>query len=98
MYARVTPNRTSDPSKREEVLRLVDENVVPALQQMPGFKGYLALYDEHSGRGLAVTLWETKDQADSLGTTSAGRDLLLRFEDLGMAFETPEIYEVVKRA
>ncbi len=97
MYARVTPNRGSDPSQREEVLRLVDENIVPALQQMPGFKGYLALYDENSGTGLAITLWETRDQADSLGASSAMRSVLERFEALGMTFETPKIYEVVKQ-
>lgn len=97
MYARVTPNRISDPSKREEALRLIDENVVPALKQMSGFKGYLALYDERSGTGLAITLWETRDQADSWGASSAMRSVLGSFEALGMTFEAPNIYEVVKQ-
>ena len=97
MYARVTPSRLADPSKREEARRLIDEQVVPALRQMPGFRGYLALGNQATGRSLAITLWETQEQAETFRSTEGVRELLAKAEELGFTFETPETYEVIRQ-
>lgn len=97
MYARVTPSHLADPSKREEALRLIDEQIVPALRQMPGFRGYLALGDQATGRSLAITLWETQEQAETFRASEGVRELLAEAEAMGFTFETPQTYEVIRQ-
>jgi heme-degrading monooxygenase HmoA len=97
MYARVTPSRLPEPGKREEARHLIDEVVVPALRQLPGFRGYLALADPAADRGLAITLWDTREQAETFRSTAAAREVLTKAEALGYRFETPETYEVIRQ-
>ena len=60
MYARVT-TLEGPPDKMDEATRHVREQVLPQLQQMDGFKGFLALGDRQSGKLLGVALWESEE-------------------------------------
>jgi hypothetical protein len=52
MFIRVTPY-SFDPNKEQEVLRISHERLVPALRQLPGFRGYTGASDRTTGRGVA---------------------------------------------
>ncbi len=97
MDACVTPSRLADPSKREAARRLIDEQVVPALRQMPGFRGYLALGTQATGRSLAITLWETQEQAETFRSTEGVRELLAKAGEQYFTFVAPETYEVLRQ-
>lgn len=51
---------------REQGLRALREQVVPAVRSMPGFRAGLWFPGDHEGKGLSVTLWETEPQAQAM--------------------------------
>jgi heme-degrading monooxygenase HmoA len=60
MYARVT-TLEGPPDKIDDAARHVREQVLPQLQQMDGFKGFVALSDRQSGKVLGVAFWESEE-------------------------------------
>lgn len=63
MYAQVVQGGTT-LAKRAEMDRIVLEDLIPALQQEPGFRDALNLVDRESGNGMMIILWDTKEQAE----------------------------------
>ena len=59
MYARVT-TLEGPPERIDDGIRHVREQVLPQLQQMDGFKGFISLGDRQSGKILGVALWESE--------------------------------------
>jgi hypothetical protein len=45
MYGRLVEIENLDPSKREEALQNIRENVIPALSELEGFAGFISLAD-----------------------------------------------------
>ncbi len=60
MHARVTTVEFP-PERMDDATRFVREQVLPQLQQLDGFKGFLVLGDRHSGKVLGVALWESEE-------------------------------------
>lgn len=60
MYARVT-TLEGPPDRMDDAARHVREHVLPQLQQMDGFKGFVALGDRQSGKLLGVAFWESEE-------------------------------------
>src|SRR4028118_1118207 len=60
MYARVPPIQGA-PSKVAAVARQTQEQTLPRLRQMEGFKGFVALGDRQSGKVLGVSFWESEE-------------------------------------
>ena len=92
MYVRVTRGH-GDPGKLDETLRLVPD-VGAAIRQLPGCQGVQVGFDRVSGRTVAVSTFDTLEQAqftrESLG------EPLARLAAAGWQGEAPEIYEVVE--
>jgi heme-degrading monooxygenase HmoA len=64
MYGRLVEVENVDPSKREEVLGILRERIIPGLKEIDGFAGFISLVDEDNRRARSVILWETKESAD----------------------------------
>ncbi len=60
MYARLT-TLEAPPDRMEDATRVVQEQVLPQLQQMDGFKGFVALRDRGSGKVRGLALWESEE-------------------------------------
>src|SRR5918997_2760964 len=60
MYARLTTIEGS-PEKMDDAERHFQEQTIPQLQQMDGFKGFIALGDRNSGRLVGVAFWEDEE-------------------------------------
>ncbi len=60
MYARVTTIEGA-PDKIDDATRHVQEQTLPQLQKMEGFKGFVALGDRQSGKVLGVAFWESEE-------------------------------------
>ncbi len=60
MYARLTTIEGA-PDKMDEATRHVQEQTLPQLQQMDGFKGFVALGDRNTGKLLGVAFWEDEE-------------------------------------
>ncbi len=60
MYARLT-TLEGPPDRIDDAIRYTQEQVLPQLQQMDGFKGFIALGDRQSGKLRGVALWENEE-------------------------------------
>ena len=60
MHARLTTLEAT-PDRMDDVTREVQEHVLPQLQQLDGFKGFIALRDRVGGRLRGVALWESEE-------------------------------------
>src|SRR4028119_89341 len=59
MHARVTTIQGS-PGKIDDAKGHIQEQTLPQLQKMEGFKGFVALGDRSSGRVIGVAFWESE--------------------------------------
>jgi hypothetical protein len=64
MYGRLVEVEGVDPSKREEVLGIMRERIIPGLKEIEGFAGFISLVDEQNRRARSVVLWETREGAE----------------------------------
>ena len=88
MHARVSILE-GDPDKIDHGLRYWREEVQPAWETHPGFKGAVSLHDRqnrHNGRAISITFWESEEHMHdnredhnrvlSKVTETAGRELV----------------------
>ena len=68
MYARMTYSQVA-VDKIDEALSIWKNKVGPSLKQTKGFKGAYVTGDRATGKGLTITLWETKADADATQAT-----------------------------
>jgi hypothetical protein len=60
MHARVTTLEVP-PDRMDDATRYVQEQVLPRLSQMEGFKGFVALGSSQSGKLQGVAFWESEE-------------------------------------
>jgi heme-degrading monooxygenase HmoA len=77
MYVRTSELR-GDPAKVDDGLRLVREEIYPAVTAMDGCKGMSLLVDRETGRCVATTAWESEEAMR--GSADAVRPLRDRAE------------------
>ena len=95
MYLRVTPI-AYDPAQEEALTRLVEEQMIPAFQRLPGFVKYYGGVDRSGQRGIAVTVWDNMEHAAVLRTALGG--LIQQLEAIGVRFEPAQVYEITAQA
>jgi len=95
MYVRVSPGHFS-VARYDDVVRMTQERLVPALYHLPGFRGFQGCVDRQAGKLLAISLWDTEDQARALRDTIG--DIIAQYQAIGAEFESPEIYELAVQA
>ena len=96
MYARVTNIRFS-PELGAEVVA-VAQGLTRVLKEQGGFNGLQVLTDQHVGRGIIVSFWETEADAEAseAGSSYIGQmSMLSSFLSKRLA---PETYQVEVRA
>lgn len=93
MFARlVTFQWKSD--RLDEAIRTYRENVAPARKAKKGSRGGYFLIDRKTGKGVAITLWDSEQ--DIIATEDGGffKEQLDKFQDFLTAPPVREIYEV----
>ena len=60
MYARVTTIQGA-PAKMDDAKGHTQEQTLSQLQEMEGFKGFVALGDRNSGKLIGVSFWESEE-------------------------------------
>ena len=60
MYVRVNTIEGS-PDRMDDLTTHIQEQTLPQLRQMEGFKGFVALGDRQSGKVLGVAFWESEE-------------------------------------
>ena len=64
MYGRLVEVDGIDPSRRDEVLAIIRERIIPGMKEIDGFAGFISLMDADTRRARNVLLWETREAAD----------------------------------
>ena len=85
MHATIRRYESIDQSRKSELVKKVDENLVPTLSELPGFNGY-SLIDAGDGVMTSVGFFDTAAQADE-STRIAGS--WLREQKLDAALSNP---------
>jgi hypothetical protein len=62
MYAQVIEGGTT-LERRAEMDAIVHEQLLPALEQEPGYTGAMNLVDRKTGNAMMIVLWEHEEQA-----------------------------------
>ena len=60
MHARVSTIQGA-PGKVDDVARQAQEQTLPQLQKLEGFKGFVVLGDRQGGKMLGVSFWESEE-------------------------------------
>ena len=63
MHATIRRYESIDQSRKSELVKKVDENLLPTLGELPGFFGY-SLIDAGDGVMTSVSFFDTAAQAD----------------------------------
>jgi heme-degrading monooxygenase HmoA len=88
MFGRST-QFTGDPANIDEGIHIFKEEVIPAVQGQPGFKGGISLSDRSSGKGSSITFWETDE--DLRASESAANQVRLRVAREARHHRTPTV-------
>jgi quinol monooxygenase YgiN len=94
MYIRIT-TITFDPAEEAAILQLIDDQMIPALRQLPGFHSYTGGLDRAAGRAVALSMWDNMEHAQGLRTALGV--LIQQFEAVSVRFDPPQLFEVVKQ-
>ena len=85
MHATIRRYESIDQSRKDEVLKMVDEKLLPTLSELPGFSAY-SLIDAGNGVMTSVGIFDTQAQAEE-STRVAGS--WLREQKLETALPNP---------
>ena len=82
------------PGKRDEVVRLFKEFVVPGAMKQKGFTGGMLLTEPNTENATSIALWET--EADIKASEASGyyAEWVAKLMDLLSRVPSREIYEV----
>ena len=95
MFSRVTTTKGS--AKKADVVRTIQQRLIPSIKGLKGFKGAYWLLDEKNGKGLAVSFWDSEEALNA----SAGPVGQLRTQstnELGVEVVSVESFEVIETA
>lgn len=96
MFARVTTAYIK-PERVDKLIEIFDQSIVPAAREQEGYKGADLLIDRESGKGLAITYWETEKDAIANEESKYYQDQLLKTVMLFTADPRREGFEVCVR-
>jgi heme-degrading monooxygenase HmoA len=96
VYARVTNIRFS-PELGAEVVA-VAQGLARVLMEQRGFNGLQVLTDQHVGRGIIVSLWETEADAEASEASSSYIGQMSMLSSFLSKRLAPETYQVEVRA
>lgn len=97
MFARMTGVQVK-VDKVDEVIKIFNEGVVPAAKTQKGYQGVYMLVDRKTGKGYAIALWDTEQNAIANEESGYYQEQVSRFKDLFTAPPVREGYEVAIKA
>lgn len=89
MFARMT-TLPVQRDRIDEAIEIYKKSVVPAAKKQKGFRGLCLLRDDAAGKGIAVTFWNSRLDAEANETNLYYQEQLTKFLDL---FSGPPIKE-----
>ena len=92
MYGRLVEVEGVDASRRDEILAIMRERIIPGLEKVEGFAGFISLVDDQNSRARSVVLWETREGADEAERQfGAKREEIVR--EFGGTVRSADLYD-----
>ena len=82
MYARVITTQARLGKSTDEQRRLIEDELLPLMQQQPGFRGYLGLADPVSGKFVGISMWDSEGDNFDFGSQRLAQEINARFQPL----------------
>ena len=92
MYARVTTTQARMTKNLDEQRRLIENELLPLMQQQPGFRGYLGLVDPTTGKMVGISLWDSEGDNFDFGSQRMVQEINGKFQPL---VDHPKLLKVV---
>ncbi|MEE9399488.1 MAG: antibiotic biosynthesis monooxygenase [Dehalococcoidales bacterium] len=93
MFARVTAIQVKT-DRVDEAIKIYAEYVTPARKTQKGSRGAYLLTDRKTGKGMAITLWDSEEDAIANEQSGYYQEQLNKFKDVFAAAPVREGYEV----
>jgi hypothetical protein len=93
MYA-ITVAAQVQLDKIDEAASIFRDSVIPAYQQLNGFKSALLLIDPATGKSLGISLWKSEADRAAVQTSGALQQQLAKFAAVLAVQPVPNTYEV----
>ena len=93
MHARVTTVMVQ-PGKVEEATRIFRDIIMAQVKQLKGFKGAMLLTDPDTGKGISVTVWDSKEDMIAVEASGKWAQMVGEFAAVLSGPPTREHYEV----
>ena len=94
MFARVTTLHIRTDTV-DEVIKIFNESVVPAAQSQKGFTRILFFLDRETGKGHAITLWDSQEDSVANEKSLYYQEQLTKFLPFYKEAPVKEGFEVV---
>jgi heme-degrading monooxygenase HmoA len=99
MYVRLTIVPQVKKDRIDEAIQFFDENIVPASRSQKGYRGAWLLLDRKKLKGLALTMWDSEEDAIANEKSGYYQEQLVKFMGfLASPSYIREGYEVVVQA
>ena len=93
MFARITRIQVKS-DKIDEAIKIYTESVTPARKAQKGSRGAYLFTDRKTGKGIAITLWDSEEDAIANEQSGYYQEQLSKFKDIFAAPAVREGYEV----
>ena len=97
MFARVTIAQ-GQIDKMDEVIKIFEESIIPAVKPQKGFRGIYQLMDRKTGKGMSITLWDSEEDVTATEQSGLYQEQVGKVAHLLTAPPVREGYEVVAQA
>ncbi len=78
----------------DETRKIWDESVMPALKGQKGFIGGFLLVSEEQDEGIAVAIWESKEEAEAITNSGLYQEQVKKFVAFITSMEGRKYYNV----
>jgi hypothetical protein len=97
MYVRINRGKFDTAKAQDvvEMLRKSEEQLSPALKQLPGLQSYQTGIDAEHGTMIAISTWDAIEHAQSLGQLPEMSALRLTFQQYGIIFDPISTYDIL---
>ncbi len=93
MYARVTILPVKE-GKADEAARIYETSVIPSAKAQKGYRGSYLLADWKADKGVAITFWETEEDASANEENRYYQEQLVKFMSILASAPIREGYDV----
>lgn len=93
MYARLSTLQF-EPEKLNDVLKIVEESVLPAAKEQAGNRGFTVMSDPETGKVVVISMWESEDDMERGESSGYYRDQISKISDSLTGPPAREAFEV----